>query len=165
MAEYVLPKFEVFIDSADHFVLEDKKVTAVIRAKYTDGQLLKANVTVTIEEEITAGPVFGNKKIPLSLSPAKKTLDVSGHKTIEFDIANDLNFCHQAITPIDSNYIIKVEATEILSGTTQSTEKTVRIHNNTYVISTDLSNRSLKQDSTVKAKVIHSKKIVLNYIS
>lgn len=154
MAEYVLPKFEVFIESADDFAVDDEKVKAIIRTNYTDGQPGKATIIVTIEEEgtLNMSPFSNQNNVTI-----QKSFEVNGQKTIELDIVNDLKYCRND----NRNYTIKVEATETLTGSKQSTEKKITIHYNCFVITTNLKGRTLKQDTTVTAKVFFLHNIII----
>lgn len=66
------------------------------------------------------------------INSSKKTIDVNGQTEIEFNIKNYLNFKSSEF------YVIKAEATEYLTDLTQSTEKSIIIHENTYVVTTNL---------------------------
>lgn len=55
IAEYVLPKFEVKVESNDDFAIDDKNVCAIIRAKYTHGKPLRGTAVVSISEEDNYG--------------------------------------------------------------------------------------------------------------
>lgn len=152
MAEYVLPKFEVKIESRDHYTCEDEHVQVVIRAKYTHGNPLKGTAVVSINDSIsfvTFNSGTQNPKIPL----AKKTVIVDGWEMVEFHIKNELRLNRDNFG--DSSFKITVDFTETLTGLSQSTEKTIKIYKDAYEISTDLRDKSLKRGSTVNAIVCY----------
>lgn len=159
VAEYVLPKFEVVIESADHFTLEDDKVQAIVRAKYTHGKDLRGTAVVSIFEEDNFGyfryrrESHANKQEDHAL--AKKTIVIDGQDTIEFNIQNELKFDRSESNKYCDvkNFKIKAEVIETLTGLSQTTEKTVKVHKDSYDISTDLTNAGLKRDSTIDLNV------------
>lgn len=162
----MLPKFEVAIESTDHFSLEDENVQAVIRAKYTHGQPMRGTAVMSITETglITPGSwgSFSSYSLtqPINVGETeralvKKTIVFDGRETIQFNIQDELNF-HRGESSIQFNkrvYIIKAEITETLTGLSKSAEKTITVHQNTYKITTDLMNKTLQQDSTANVKV------------
>lgn len=159
VAEYVLPKFEATIESSDHFTLDDEKVKIIVRAKYTHGKPLRGSVTVSITEEDNFG-VFRCRRVsevvkPEDSSLVKKTFNIDGQETVEFDIGKELKYDRSENNQyIDvRNFKIKADVTESLTGLSQLAEKEIKVHKNTYNISTDLTNHSLTRDSTVDVNV------------
>lgn len=158
VAEYVLPKFEAIIESADHFTLDDEKIRAVIRAKYTHGKPLRGSVTVSVMEEESFGCF--RRKISTAKEEddgalVKKTFNIDGHETVEFDIAKELKFERNENNRWETlrNFKIKADVTEGLTGLIQSTDKTVKVHMDTYNITTDLLSNDPKRDSTIDINV------------
>lgn len=157
MSEYVLPTFEVQIESNDDFIVEDEKIRAIIRAKYMHGKALRGTAIVSINEESYGYYPYRSEsesnepEVPL----AKKTIVLDGHETIEFDIKNDLKFDRKASEEFYrvSSFVIKAEVTETLTGLSQSATKTINIHRDTYDITTDRSNVGLKRGSTINLTV------------
>lgn len=84
--EYVLPKFDVKIDSPDHFNVKDGKVRAIIRAKYTFGKLLKGRATITVKP--TSYLAWSTRRETDTIA---KTIPIDGKGTIDFDITDDLH--------------------------------------------------------------------------
>lgn len=160
IAEYVLPKFEVQIEANDHFTIDDQKVIAIIRAKYTHGKPLRGTAVVSISGEDNFG-YFRYRRCTQIKNPedddscCKKTIIVDGQESVEFDIQNDLKFDRSESNKyFDSkNFKIKAELTETLTGLSQCAEKTIKVHKETYDISTDLKNDAIKRDSTVSLSV------------
>lgn len=159
MAEYVLPKFEAIIESSDHFTLDDEKVRVVVRGKYTHGKPLKGSVTVTVEEEEPFGCFRYRRESHASKAEdnflTKKTFNIDGQETIEFDIEKELKFDRSDKNRWENvrNFKIKADVTEGLTGLVQSAEKTVKVHLDTYDISTDLHASEAKRDSTIDLNV------------
>ncbi|XP_031637598.1 pregnancy zone protein-like, partial [Contarinia nasturtii] len=146
VAEYVLPKFEAIIDSSDNFTVEDEKVRAVIRTKYTHGKPLRGLATVIITED-DPNRAFGFFELQSKKKKSndddnylmKKSFNIDGKETIEVDIKKELKF---DIKWSDvKNYKIKVEVTEGLTGLTQTADKTIKVHRDTYKITRNLKNR------------------------
>lgn len=158
VAEYVLPKFEVIVESNDHFTLEDEKVAAIIRAKYTHGKPLRGKAVVTVTEEDNFGYFRFRRESTAAQEEnalVKKTIDIDGRETIELHIKDELKFdCSEKNRYFDvKNFKVHVEVTESLTGLSQTAEKTIKIHKNTYEVSSDLSNAGLKRDSNVDVTV------------
>lgn len=170
VAEYVLPKFEAAIESADQFTLDDEQVTVVVRAKYTHGKPLRGTAVVSIFEEDNFGyfryrrDSHANKQEDHPL--ATKTIIIDGQETAAFNIQNELKCDRsEANKYFDvKNFKIKVEVTETLTGLSQCAEKTVKVHKDTYDISTDLTNAGLKRDSTIDITVCFALFIFVTHI-
>lgn len=162
MAEYILPKFEVLIESADHFSLDDEKVQAVIRAKYTHGGPMKGTAIVSISEEGLSGPhVIGLFGIQTNQTPrgdsslVKRTVVVDGREMIEFNIQDELKF-HRGDSNMhfaERRYQLKVEITETITGLSKTVEKMITVYRDAYIITTDLRKESLNRDSTANVTV------------
>lgn len=153
MAEYVLPKFEIEIDSPENFTLADKTAYVIVRAKYTNGKPMRGTALVSIEEDnfyYYCGRTSDENKFLL-----QKTVIVDGQEKIEFDIENELK-CDQMMKNkhFDVKYFkVKAEVTETLTGLSQSTEKSIQVHKETFKISSNLYDFRLKRDSTINVTV------------
>lgn len=100
--EYVLPKFEVSIDSAKYFTIKEGKVTVIVNAKYTYGKKLRGKATVSVSGIENFGCVYqtrprrgkkGSDDEEDEGNPlVKKTIDIDGRAIIEFDIKNELKY-------------------------------------------------------------------------
>lgn len=153
VAEYVLPKFAVSIESPEHFTIDGKTLYAVIHAKYTYGKPLSGKATVSVSEEDNFG-CFRYRRISHDESPVddalvRKTIDVDGSGRVEFDIAQELKYGGGERNRYYSerSFKISVEVVESLTGLSQSAEKTVKIHKSAYKVSSDLDSSCLKRDS------------------
>lgn len=161
IAEYILPKFEVKLESDDHFTIDDQKIHAIVRANYTHGKPLSGTAKITISEEDNFG-YFRYRKHSRASKPddddicVKKTIILDhGQESIEFDIEQELKFDRSESNKYFDlkNFKIKAEVTETLTGLSQCDEKTIKIHKNTYDITTDLTNDAIKRDSTIDLNV------------
>lgn len=107
VAEYVLPKFDVTIDTPKHQTYKDEKIRAVIRSKYTYGKPVKGEATISVFPK-----TYGSFQPLISNLITRKVVKIDGKATVEFDIKNELNF--------NENYeqTIQIEAVveEELSG-------------------------------------------------
>lgn len=115
--KYVLPKFEVKIDTAKDVVAADNLIKATIRAKYTYGKPVKGKATVSLEA------VYGWA----STSKQEKTIDVDGKGHVEFNLPG---------TTASSSYIppykLFAVVTEELTGNKQNASATVNLHQQRY---------------------------------
>lgn len=159
VAEYVLPKFEAVIESADHFTLEDEQMLVVVRGKYTHGKPLRGTAVVSIFEEDNFG-YFRYRRDSHANKPddhplATKTIIIDGQETATFNIKTDLKCDRSEANKYFDviNLKIKAEVTETVTGLSQCAEKMVKVHKDTYDISTDLTNAGLKRDSTIDITV------------
>lgn len=159
VAEYILPTLEVFIESDDHFTLEDKKVQAYIRAEYPNGKPVKGKATINVIEEDNFG-YFRYRRESQCTNPEetallKRIIDIDGRTLIEYDIERELKFDRSEKNMYFDvkNFKISVDVTESVNGFTESAEKTVKVHKNTYDVTTDLTSDALKRDSTVDVMV------------
>lgn len=158
VAEFVLPKFEAIIEGNDHFTLEDEKVIVNIGAKYTHGKSLRGKADITISEEDNFGYFRFRRESVASQEEStlvRKTVDIDGLETIEFNIKDELKYDLSDRNRFFDvkNFKIDVEITEMLTGLTQSASKTVKVHKNTYDVSSDLTHAGLKRDSSVDVTV------------
>jgi CD109 antigen len=124
VAEYVLPKFEVIVDSNPHVTFKDGKIVATVRAKYTYGKPVKGQAT------ISAYPVLwlGGVQPFVQDSIVRKVIEVDGKGTTEFDIRSELK--------IEGDYerYVNIEAIfeEELTGRRQNGSTQITIHKFKY---------------------------------
>lgn len=128
MAEYVLPKFDVTIDSSDHFNVKDGKIRAIIRSKYTYGKFVKGDAIVSI----TPISYYAWSARPNG-DAIVKTIKIDGKGTIEFDILNDLE---AQLDDFQQDIAYKMQAVVIeeLTGRNQSATKSINVHQMRYKI-------------------------------
>lgn len=144
VAEYVLPKFEVKIDSNPDVTFKDGKIRATVKATYTFGKIAKGNATVSAEvvNEYGCG-IFGWNHQPGEASEKKvtKTVEVDGKSFIEFDMEKDLK-----IMDVNSEKTVKLTASfkEELSGKEATASTDVKIHVTPHKIELKTSNPNFK---------------------
>lgn len=108
--EYVLPKFDVKIDSSEHFNVKDDKVRAIIRSKYTYGKLVKGRAVVTVKP--TSYLAWSTRRETDTIA---KTIPIDGKGTIEFDITDDLHIQPDEFKR-STTYALSVVVVEELTG-------------------------------------------------
>nr|XP_041631987.1 CD109 antigen isoform X6 [Drosophila kikkawai] len=118
--KYVLPKFEVTIDTAKDVVIADQVIKATIRAKYTYGKPVKGKATVSMEQNY--GYDYSSQEKQL------KTVDVDGKGHVEFDIKYLQN---SSWTPPMRIFAV---VTEELTGNKQNASTTVNLHQERFKI-------------------------------
>lgn len=124
VAEYVLPKYEVIVDSDPHVTFKDGKIRATVRAKYTYGKPVKGQATISAYPVLWLGAVqpFIQDNI------VRKVVQVDGKGSVEFDIREELK--------IEGDYerYVNIEAIfeEELTGRTQNGSKQITIHKFKY---------------------------------
>lgn len=155
MAEYVLPKFETSIEAPDHFTLKDKKIRAIVKAKYTFGKPLIGKAIVSIFEEQPFGCYFRPSSVKDEVPVVKKTIDFSGRGVVEFDIENELKFDDSEKNQYrdETSFRLAAEFIEDLTGLSQKAKKVIKIHKIPYKISIDLGFDGIKRDSSYDATV------------
>lgn len=115
--KYVLPKFEVKIDTAKDVVAADNLIKATIRAKYTYGKPVKGKATVSLESN------YGWS----STSKQEKTIDVDGKGHVEFNLPESI-----ATPTYIPPYKLFAVVTEELTGNKQNATATVNLHQQRY---------------------------------
>lgn len=83
VAEYVLPNFEVTIDSSDHFSFKDRKIRAIVRSKYTYGKSVKGKAIVSIKAVSSYEEGDSNFVVI-------KTIAINRKAPIEFDLEREI---------------------------------------------------------------------------
>lgn len=129
IAKYVLPKFDVSIDSPTDFSAKDGKIRAIIRSKYTYGKLVKGEAIVSL----TPVNSYSYYRMEHDRNSVIKTIPIDGKGTVEFDVDNELKveFTHYTRT---QNFDLKATVIEELTGRNQSSSKTITIHQSRYKI-------------------------------
>lgn len=128
IAEYVLPKFDVTIDSPTQFSAKDGKIRAIVRSKYTYGKFVKGEAIVSLTP-ISQYRYYAETPKDSII----KTITVDGKGSVEFDIVNDLKLDFTQYTKSNS---FKLHATVIedLTGRNQSATKEITIHETRYKV-------------------------------
>lgn len=123
VAEYVLPKFKVFVDGSSDVHYKFEKIRITIRAKYTYGKDVKGKAVVTISTA-TAYHKFATYGRPDKT--IIKNVTVDGKAVVEIVLPKDLD-----INDNKSNrmVIIDVNFKEELTGKEATATHHVRVHN------------------------------------
>ncbi|XP_017152344.1 CD109 antigen isoform X5 [Drosophila miranda] len=120
--KYVLPKFEVIVESPKDLAVQDKVVKATIRAKYTYGKPVKGKATVSIE------PNFAHY-LNHDIGKQEKTIDIDGKGHVEFSIEGN-QYRGGYSPPLKILAIV----TEELTGNKQNATTIVNLHSQRYKI-------------------------------
>jgi CD109 antigen len=148
VAEYVLPKYEVIVDTDPHVTFKDGKIRATVRAKYTYGKPVKGQATISAYPVLWLGAVqpFIQDNI------VRKVIQVDGKGSAEFDIRSELK--------IEGDYerYINIEAIfeEELTGRTQNGSTQITLHKFKYDVelikNTEDFKPGLPYDISIKVK-------------
>lgn len=112
VAEYVLPKFDVTIDSPTQFSAKDEKIRAIVRAKYTYGKFVKGEALVSITN--LGNNVWWDGQSNRGGSVIK-SIKIDGKGLAEFDIQSSLQPIFQVYQSY-MNYRIQATVIEELTG-------------------------------------------------
>uniref|UniRef100_A0A0A1WID3 CD109 antigen n=1 Tax=Zeugodacus cucurbitae TaxID=28588 RepID=A0A0A1WID3_ZEUCU len=125
VAKYVLPKFEVSVETAKDVAIPDGIIKVTVRSKYTYGKSVEGMATVNIK------PTYHHYGMNIQPESSKEVyVDGKGH--VEFDLVKDLGIT------AERTYVppLKVFASmrEKLTGNTQNATATVNLHAERYRI-------------------------------
>ncbi|KAL5279600.1 CD109.2 family protein [Megaselia abdita] len=128
IAKYVLPKFDVKVETPANIAIEDGNVRATIRSKYTYGKPVKGKATISIKP---SHPLWGSKE---QLRSAEKVVDIDGKAFVEFNLKDDLK-----LTKKDNQYYyppleILAVVEEELTGLKQNSTASVNLHVHKYTV-------------------------------
>lgn len=148
VAEYVLPKFEVIVDSNPHVALKDGKINATVSGKYTFGKLAKGKAKVTAK--VVNNSYFYCYRPEPSVKVIK-LIDVDGKKDVQFDIKSELE-----LKEIFNDVTVQIEATftEELTGLEYSGSTSVTIHKTAHKIELIKSNEKIKPGLPFKVTAV-----------
>lgn len=125
VAEYILPKFDVTIDTPKHQYFQDGKIRATIRTRYTYGKPVKGEVTVSVWPK-----TYGSFQ-PFAINLiSRKVAKIDGKAYVEFDIENDLHVKEDYEQGMAMEAIVEEEWT----GRKQNTTIDVFLHKSKYKI-------------------------------
>jgi CD109 antigen len=116
--EYILPRFEVIVDT-NHDVTQDEGVVRLtVSANYTFGEYVKGKAVITAK-------VFDSNFLSIVQQETSKTVDIEFRKMVEFNIKNDLKIVN-AIRPYEVKFEVVFE--EGLTGQKMTKIVPVRVH-------------------------------------
>lgn len=116
--EYVLPRFEVNVDTNRDVAQNENVVKLTISANYTFGEFVKGKAVITARIYDTGYPNIVQQT-------TSKTIDVEFRRLVEFNIRNDLKIVN-AIRPYEVRFEVVFE--ETLTGQKFTKNVSVRIH-------------------------------------
>ncbi|XP_057670871.1 thioester-containing protein 1 allele R1-like [Diorhabda carinulata] len=123
VAEYVLPKFIVNIESKKHITFNENIIRAKIESKYYSGDNVKGEATITMYPTIFSGVIQ-----PIFQNPIRKVFQIDGTGTVEFDIEKDLRLNDE----YERIVVIDVAIEEQFTGRRQNNSMEVHIHKYDY---------------------------------
>ncbi|XP_063696587.1 CD109 antigen-like isoform X3 [Culicoides brevitarsis] len=128
VAEYVLPKFEVTVDTPPHAVFKDGKIRVTIRSKYTYGKPVKGEATISAFPTLYIGSVqpFIQDAI------ARKVVPIDGKTVVEFDIKEELKV--DSDNEYERDVIIEAIVEEELTGRRQNGTGKATLHKSRHKI-------------------------------
>lgn len=106
VAEYILPKFDVTIDTPKHQYYKEGKIRATIRTKYTYGKAVKGEVTVSVYPK-----TYGSFQPLISNLITRKVHNINGKVFVEFDVKDELNFNEDYEQTIAIEAVVEEELT------------------------------------------------------
>uniref|UniRef100_A0A453YTV5 CD109 antigen n=1 Tax=Anopheles gambiae TaxID=7165 RepID=A0A453YTV5_ANOGA len=122
--EYVLPKFEVTVESPGITTFKDGKVKAIIRSKYTYGKPVKGEATVSVSPEFQFHYVQPFAKDVIT----RKVIPIDGKGSVEFDLREDIHLEGD----YSRNIVIEAVVEEELTGRKQNASAKVMIYDRRY---------------------------------
>ncbi|XP_013104382.2 CD109 antigen [Stomoxys calcitrans] len=145
VAKYVLPKFSVEIEADEKIAILDKTFKVTVRAKYTHGQPVQGNTTITAS--FVHQTHFDN-----SLPAAQKTVEIYGKADVEFDLNQDL-----AMDQFIPRIKIIATVTEGHTGLQQNTSTIINLHQARYTIDVDMKDKKFVTNIPFEIKAIIKK--------
>ncbi|XP_058816280.1 thioester-containing protein 1 allele R1-like, partial [Topomyia yanbarensis] len=112
--EYVLPKFEVSVESPGITTFKDGKVKAIVRAKYTYGKPVKGEATVSAYPDFRFHYVQPFERDVIT----RKTVPIDGKGSVEFDLRDEIKLEGEYTREIVIEAIVEEELTSRKQNTT-----------------------------------------------
>ncbi|XP_035781239.1 CD109 antigen-like isoform X6 [Anopheles albimanus] len=122
--EYVLPKFEVTIESPGITTFKDGKVKIIVRSKYTYGKPVKGEATVSVMPEFRFHYVQPDAKGVVT----RKVIPIDGKGSVEFDLREEV----QLQGDYARNIVFEAVVEEELTGRKQNATTKVMIYDRRY---------------------------------
>nr|XP_029708913.1 CD109 antigen-like isoform X3 [Aedes albopictus] len=122
--EYVLPKFEVTVESPGITTLKDGKVKAIVRSKYTYGKPVKGEATVSAYPDFNFHYVQPFERDVIT----RKTVPIDGKGSVEFDLRDEIKLQGDYTRTI----VIEAVVEEELTGRKQNSSTKVKIYDRAY---------------------------------
>lgn len=116
--EYILPRFEVIVDTKDHVSQKETEIRLALSAFYTFGEFVQGQAEITAHVFDSAYPDYIQKNI-------RKKASMDFPKQVLFDIKSDLGI-RNVLRPFIVNFT--VDFTETLTGQKMTLKKSVTVH-------------------------------------
>uniref|UniRef100_A0A1Y9H2W1 CD109 antigen n=1 Tax=Anopheles dirus TaxID=7168 RepID=A0A1Y9H2W1_9DIPT len=147
--EYVLPKFEVTVESPGITTFKDGKVKAIIRSKYTYGKPVKGEATVSASPEFRFHYVQPFAKDVIT----RKVIPIDGKGSVEFDLREELHLEGD----YTRNIVIEAVVEEELTGRKQNSSAKITIHDRRYKM------ELVKSDDNFKPGLPYTARLKVTY--
>ncbi|XP_058450670.1 thioester-containing protein 1 allele R1-like isoform X2 [Malaya genurostris] len=118
--EYVLPKFEVSVESPGITTFKDGKVKAIVRAKYTYGKPVKGEATISAYPDFRFHYIQPFERDVVT----RKTVPIDGKGSVEFDLRDEIKLEGEYTREI----VIEAVVEEELTGRKQNSSSKVTIY-------------------------------------
>ncbi|XP_049537270.1 CD109 antigen-like isoform X9 [Anopheles darlingi] len=122
--EYVLPKFEVTIESPGITTFKDGKVKVIVRSKYTYGKPVKGEATVSVMPEFRFHYVQPDAKGVVT----RKVIPIDGKGSVEFDLREEVQLQGDYARTVVFEAVVEEE----LTGRKQNATTKVMIYDRRY---------------------------------
>ncbi|XP_055641122.1 thioester-containing protein 1 allele R1-like isoform X6 [Toxorhynchites rutilus septentrionalis] len=122
--EYVLPKFEVSVESPGITTFKDGSVKVIVRAKYTYGKPVKGEATVSAYPDFRFHYVQPFERDVIT----RKTVPIDGKGSVQFDLRSEIKLEGDYTRDIVVEAIVEEE----LTGRKQNTTAKFTIHDKRY---------------------------------
>lgn len=141
VSEYVLPQFEVLIDTKSDIHYKYGQIRATIKAQYTFGKVAKGTATVTADISNQYRGFDRAYGRPSATKKVSRTIEVNGKNFVEFDLEKDLGIKNN-----EYDRLIHIEAQfkEELSGKEVKASCDVRVHKTEHNLELVKSNDKFK---------------------
>ncbi|KAJ8960843.1 hypothetical protein NQ318_020139 [Aromia moschata] len=123
VAEYVMPKFLVNIQTPKHVTFKENVITVNIESRNMYGRDIHGEATVSVYPTIYSGVIQ-----PIFQNPVRKVLPINGTATVEFDIDRDLGLNDE----YERIVVVDVVVEEKPTGRRQNNSVEVHIHKYDY---------------------------------
>ncbi|KAL5290639.1 CD109.2 family protein [Megaselia abdita] len=129
VAKYVLPKFDVKIESPSDILIDDETIKVQVRSNYTYGKAVTGKAVILIESAHEYFYAEDRKRIF-----CEKTIDITGKTMVEFDMIKELNYVRNPENFHNPPLTIRASVEEELTGLKQETTQEITVHMNKFTV-------------------------------
>lgn len=144
VAEYVLPKFEVTIDTPKLTTFKDDSLRILVRSKYTYGKPVKGEATISVFPKF-----YGSYQPFVSSLITRKVVEIDGKASVEFNIRDELGFKEDYEREITIEAVVE----EALTGRKQNTTTSMTLYKEKYALSFTTESNKYKPGLPVEATI------------